>query len=426
MKKLIIFAYFFLMAGVSVSAQDVLITKDGDVKNVYEVEVGTNAVFYKSEDKADAAILRINKTDVYMIKRKDGTKYDLGNNIGQSSQSTAVAPVQQQNSAPKASVNAASQKRNEELISYSNTYTPEYVGKKGGSAGLLYAIIGYGQDSQLVNDDIEIITKTGRLSYPDGLKTKFDVLMGQNGISKLTFSEKLVNWSIPAMQIQVKNKTNKTIYIDLGNSFFMRNGIAEAYYIPSSSSSSQTDGSGVGVNLGAVAGALGVGGAVGTLASGIGVGSSKSNTTVNTTYSQRVIAIPPMSIKSLDPQLLFKSQTCNGFSIGYATYGQAPHFAFRSSAGPKLQNGETLNYTKESSPFNWGCMISYSFAEDCSTTSSISFNYYMRSIIGFPDSIWNGEDFRLVKYIPDYAKAMGFMGSICAAMIKDKTSFPRK
>ena len=423
MKKLIIFACS-LMAGISASAQDVLITQEGDVKKVYDVEVGPSTVFYKEADKADAPTLRIKKADVIMIKRKDGTKYDLGNNIVQSSQSTAVAPIQQQNTvsqpASKASVNAASQKRNEELISYSNTYTPEYVEKKGGSAGLLYAIIGYGQDSQLVNDDIEIITKTGRLSYPDGLKTKFDVLMGQNGINKLTFSEKLVNWSIPAMQIHVKNKTNKTIYIDLGNSFFMRNGVAEAYYIPSSSSSSQTDGSGVGVNLGAVAGA------VGTLASGIGVGSSKSNTTVNTTYSQRVIAIPPMSIKSLDSQLLFKSQTCNGFNIEYYPYSQVPFFAFRSSAGPKLQNGEVLNYTRESSPFNWGCMISYSFAEDCSTTSSISFNYYMRSIIGFPDSIWNGEDVRLVKYIPDYAKAMSFMGDINGLMIKDKTSFPRK
>ena len=179
-------------------------------------------------------------------------------------------------------------------------------------------------------------------------------------------------------------------------------------------------------DLGAVAGALGVGGAVGTLACGIGVGSSKSNTMVNTTYSQRVIAIPPMSIKSLDSQLLFKSQTCNGFNIEYYPYSQVPFFAFRSSAGPKLQNGEVLNYTRESSPFNWGCMISYSFAEDCSTTSSISFNYYMRSIIGFPDSIWNGEDVRLVKYIPDYAKAMSFMGDINGLIIKDKTSFPRK
>ena len=425
MKKLIIFTCY-LMAGISASAQDVLITKDGDVKNVYEVEVGTNAVFYKSEDKADAAILRINKTDVYMIKRKDGTKYDLGNGVQPSSAtSSASSPALQPAVASQAAVSIASQKRNEELISYSNTYTPEYVGKKSGNAGLLYAIIAYGQDSQLVNDDIEIITKTGQLNYPDGLNTKLDILISQNGVNKLTFSENLVNYDKPAIQIQIKNKTNKTIYIDLGNSFFMRNDIAEAYYIPYSSSSSQTNGSGVGVNLGAVAGALGVGGAVGTLANGIGVGSSNSNTTVNTTYSQRVIAIPPMSIKSLDPQLLFKSQTCNGFSISYATYGQAPYFAFRSSAGPKLQNGETLNYTKESSPFNWGCMISYSFAEDCSTTSRISFNYYMRSIIGFPDN-HRADDVKLVKHMPNYAKAMGFMGSIWETMIKDKTSFPRE
>lgn len=50
MKKLIIFACS-LMAGISASAQDVLITQEGDVKKVYDVEVGTNAVFYKSEEK---------------------------------------------------------------------------------------------------------------------------------------------------------------------------------------------------------------------------------------------------------------------------------------------------------------------------------------------------------------------------------------
>lgn len=437
MKKLMIFACS-LMAGVSAYAQDVLITNNGDVKNVYEVEVGTNAVFYKSEDKADAAILRINKADVFMIKRKDGTKYDLGNGAQPSSAvsstpspAQASSPAQQSavasQGAPQATVSAASQKRSEELIAYSNTYAPEYVGKKGGNAGLLYAVIGYGEDSQLVNDDIEIITKTGQLNYPNGLNTKLDVLISQNGVNKLTFSENLVNYDKPAMQIQVKNKTNRTIYIDLGNSFFLRNGIAEAYYIPSSSSSSQTDGSGVGVNLGAVAGALGVGGAIGTLASGIGVGSNKSNTTVNTTYSQRVIAIPPMSIKSLDPQLLFKSQTCNGFKIEYFPYRQSANFAFRSSDGPKLQNGETLNYTRESSPLNWGCMVSYSFAEDCSTISSIAFNYYMRSIIGFPENIvFGGEDVKIVKYLPDYAKSMGFIGDVNGMMVKDKTTFPRK
>ena len=215
MKKLIFFACS-LMAGVSAYAQDVLITNNGDVKNVYEVEVGTNAVFYKSEDKADAAILRINKADVFMIKRKDGTKYDLGNGAQPSSATSsapspaqASSPAQQSavasQGAPQATVSAASQKRSEELIAYSNTYAPEYVGKKGGNAGLLYAVIGYGEDSQLVNDDIEIITKTGQLNYPNGLNTKLDVLISQNGVNKLTFSENLVNYDKPAMQIQVKN-----------------------------------------------------------------------------------------------------------------------------------------------------------------------------------------------------------------------------
>ncbi|WP_337943252.1 hypothetical protein [Prevotella sp.] len=69
MKKLIIFACS-LMAGVSVSAQDVLITQKGDVKNVYDVEVGPSTVFYKEEDKADAPTLRIKKADVIMIKER--------------------------------------------------------------------------------------------------------------------------------------------------------------------------------------------------------------------------------------------------------------------------------------------------------------------------------------------------------------------
>ena len=124
MKKLIIFACS-LMAGVSASAQDVLITKDGDVKNVYEVEVGNNAVFYKSEDKADAAILCINKTDVYMIKRKDGTKYDLGNgnNVVNNSQ-TAQSPQTQATAPVATSVSAEAQRLNEEAIRRVNDYNP--------------------------------------------------------------------------------------------------------------------------------------------------------------------------------------------------------------------------------------------------------------------------------------------------------------
>ena len=44
MKKLMIFACS-LMAGVSAYAQDVLITQEGDVKKVYDVEIGPSTVF---------------------------------------------------------------------------------------------------------------------------------------------------------------------------------------------------------------------------------------------------------------------------------------------------------------------------------------------------------------------------------------------
>ena len=69
--------------------------------------------------------------------------------------------------------------------------------------------------------------------------------------------------------------------------------------------SSHTSSGGVGVNLGAVAGALNVGGAIGTLANGVNVGGGSSNTTTNIVYSQRVIAVPAKSIKPLDAMMLF-------------------------------------------------------------------------------------------------------------------------
>ena len=74
------------------------------------------------------------------------------------------------------------------------------------------------------------------------------------------------------MLFLVQNKTNKPIYIDLGNSFYISLGQSTCYYVPSSTTTSSSSGGGAGVNLGSVAGALGVGGVVGQLAGGVNVG----------------------------------------------------------------------------------------------------------------------------------------------------------
>lgn len=421
MKKLIIFACS-LMAGVSASAQDVLITQEGDVKKVYDVEVGPSTVFYKEADKADAPTLRIKKADVIMIKRKDGTKYDLGNgnNVVNNSQ-TAQSP-QTQAAAPVAtSVSAEAQRLNEEAIRRVNDYNPKYQGDDTDDrCKRLLCLLGYGKESQIINDDIEIECVTGALDF---IKFKKGMKEGvSNGAAKsdVPFSDfASKSYANPGIKLRVKNKSGKTLYLDLGNTFIMRKGVAMAYYVPSSTSTSNSSSSGMGVNLGAVAGAVGVGGALGTLASGIGVGGSSTSATVNTTYSQRVISVPPMSVKELDVQLMFPNVEtyCDGFGIqdcGAPNSYLLPEFSFATKESGNYNNGETHNFSEETSPVKFGFFVSYSDTENCQNEKKLAFNLYLRQIIGFDkkfSDMYIGASL-LPKVIPDYKNYPCFVGAV--------------
>ena len=421
MKKLIFFACS-LMAGISASAQDVLITKDGDVKNVYEVEVGTNAVFYKSEDKAAAAILRINKADVYMIKRKDGTKYDLGNgnNVVNNSQ-TAQSPQTQAAAPVASSISAEAQRHNEEAIRRVNDYNPKYLGDDTDErCKRLLCLLGYGKESQIINDDIEIECITGSLNFDKlkkGLKEGVSNGAVKGDVPFRDFGSEY--YDSPGIKLRVKNKSGKTLYLDLGNTFIMRKGVATAYYVPSSTSTSNSSSSGMGVNFGAVAGAVGVGGALGTLTSGIGVGGSSTSATVNTTYSQRVISVPPMSVKELDVQLMFPNVEtyCDGFGIqdyGNANFYRLPEFSFATNESGYYYNGETHNFSEETSPVKFGFFVSYSDEESCQNEKKLAFNLYLRQIIGFDKKYQDqGRGASLLpKTIPDYKNYPCFVGAV--------------
>lgn len=421
MKKLIIFACS-LMAGVSASAQDVLITQEGDVKKVYDVEVGPSTVFYKEADKADAPTLRIKKADVIMIKRKDGTKYDLGNGNNVVNNSQAAQSPQTQAAAPVAtSVSAEAQRLNEEAIRRVNDYNPKYQGDDTDDrCKRLLCLLGYGKDSQIINDDVEIECVTGALDF---IKFKKGMKEGvSNGAAKsdVPFSDfASKSYANPGIKLRVKNKSGKTLYLDLGNTFIMRKGVAMAYYVPSSTSTSNSSSSGMGVNLGAVAGAVGVGGALGTLASGIGVGGSSTSATVNTTYSQRVISVPPMSVKELDVQLMFPNVEtyCDGFGIqDYAApnFYFLPEFSFATKESGNYNNGETHHFSEETSPVKFGFFVSYSDTENCQNEKKLAFNLYLRQIIGFDKKVsdmYAGASL-LPKVIPDYKNYPCFVGAV--------------
>lgn len=104
------------------------------------------------------------------------------------------------------------------------------------------------------------------------------------------------------LEVYVQNMTDSTMIIDRAMSFFVNSdGMSTSYYDPTIQTTTTTDmdssTQGANVNLGAVAGALGVGGVAGRLLSGVNVGGSSTGgqSVSNTTYivDQPSVAIGP-------------------------------------------------------------------------------------------------------------------------------------
>lgn len=427
MKNIILTVILFLCASTTF-AQDKIITKDGDVINAYNVDIGSTSVYYKTSEKVDAQLTSIAKDNVLMIKRKDGTKVNLYEEKENSSNPNSAA-INQNSSMGNAST--ASQKMNEEIEARLNTQNPKFTGDLGDKAKNVFCLLGATNGSQFVNDDIEATSEIGRYEFRNGRKASLNKTISKHADNErgdLIFEkigeENVYNFTNPAMLVKVTNRTNKTIYIDLAKSFFVREDNAKPYYVPSSSTSTTTSGSGAGVNLGAVAGAVGIGGALGTLAGGVNVGGGSSASTSNTVYAQRVLTIPPQTTASLDPQLLFirAGKYCDGFvASDLDVIEWVPKFFFDKGAnGNRLSTGETLNYKEENNPLKFKVILGYSFNEDCSNIQTMSFGYYVRQIIGF-QGIQNNNWARtypdkncskIANCIPDYKNYLGFIGHI--------------
>lgn len=166
-------------------------------------------------------------------------------------------------------------------------------------------------------------------------------------------------------------------------------GQATCYYVPSSTTTTHGASSGGCVNLGAVTGALGIGGVAGTLANGINVGGGSTNSTTSTTYSQRVIAVPPMSSVNLPPQYFYgKEERTVTKGLCQNMYGEM-YIAFPkdSEKGP-MRFGDRYSYTADNSPLQFSCVIAYSTDETCLSTKSITSFLYLRELIGTEDW-WN-------------------------------------
>ena len=127
-RKNIIATFLIGMAVTELHAQDTMITQDGDVKAVFVVDIGNTAVFYKTENTDAASIQSISKDQIFLIKRPDGTKYDLGNAPVPAAQaSTSTQTITPQLSDELSEEAMAENKRRIERV---NSWYPECTNNK--------------------------------------------------------------------------------------------------------------------------------------------------------------------------------------------------------------------------------------------------------------------------------------------------------
>jgi len=260
--KHLFYLLLFSLCSSKVSAQDVIVKKDGSTIISKVLEVNIADVKYKKFSNINGPTYTIGKADIMSINYENGEKDDFNE---------VTRPNNTQQSA-QGMINKQADANNEIIIQRHNIIYPNFDGKAHSNKACTLCTIKYGIKSSSImsNEDIEI------------------EFVRKNVMYYKTYEELFY-------YINIRNKTDRFLYIDKGNCFRIYNdGYSYCYYDASKQTTVNNGASNGGsLNIGSLAGALGIGGAIGQIAGGVNVGGSSSGS-VSTTYaSQRFIAIPP-------------------------------------------------------------------------------------------------------------------------------------
>ena len=387
MKLSMIFKVVVLSLGTvsTVSAQDVLVTQQGDVHKVYEIEIGGSSIFYKLENTPNATIQKIDKSQVLMIKYQDGRKEIIGEEKKSSWAPALQEPIKSSKS--DEGENEADNEANKQKIeAFNQTQQISYIGsRKKKKAKFIYGLFNVKSDSKLEDKNVEISVITVRANEAETSRAYLSHVHTRGGTPTHN-----------GIVVSVKNKTDKTIYLDLGNTFFMRNNSPSPYYIPSATQITSGTSTGASVNMGAVANALGVGGTIGTLANGVNVGGGTLNSSSTITYAQRVIPVPAHSTKKLDLQLLFPENLTKIYGSKFIHQtNHRLHCLFDKEEIIKI--GEERLFTETDSPIQWGVHLIYDTSENITSPKKLSASFYVSKMIGCKYSMMHSFDGAITK-----------------------------
>lgn len=337
-------------------AQDVIVKKDGSTILSKVLEVNINDVKYKKFSNLNGPTYTIGKAELTSINYENG---DLD-------VFTEAKPPQQVSSSIQSE---ECLKENHERLDAYNKFSVKYSSKKsGGSAKRAYFALAFDNKSILDNEDISCEVNIGQIRIGRVMGASNLPPFSKNYSKGLYYSYFLNQ----GLQISLTNKSSRTIYIDLANSFYRRGKEASAYYVPKASSSSQSTTTGIGVALPTSFGVF-------------GIGRSQTNSVTVTTYTERIIAIPPHSSKTLEAEMLFppKYEGTEGLTVDYST-ARDGYYPIVNIGDNQFNNGDMKSYTSENSPIQIGAYLTYSFDETISTKKHIELGLYVRDVIGFP------------------------------------------
>ena len=408
MKKQIVLTMLSLSA-LYVAAQDVVVKKDGSTILAKVLEVNQDNIKYKKFSNQNGPTYTINLSDVMSVNYENGEKEDFNN-------SSITNDANQGNEAKEITKDVAP--NNSELLNlYAKDYqlNPAYKLKdKETLHGLVF--LSFTNASILSNDEVEIYLERDRTQHPD---QKLGV--GSNSSPLFRYD------------IVLKNKTNKSIYVDLANCFKTTNlGVSYCYYSSDIITENKESTSGGSFNLGGLTNAVGIGGVAGSLANATTVGKSNATSLSKTHINQRILQIPPKGRTCLSKFEYVTEKKATSFTYGkYELLNQGEEFFFSEpmsqdrnianslkldcktlplNLGP-VKMGEERKFTIENTPYTANYHLVYSTKEDFSTYSVLSPTLYINKIIGLKNQLtlreWCNEDNlkEIIQYFGEYTIA---------------------
>lgn len=361
MTKYLLIALLISLFAVKNYAQDVIVKKDGSTILSKVLEVNTNDVKYKKTSNLNGPTYTINKSDIISINYDNGEKDIFSSDI-KTDEGNSLA----ENRTSQKFVRGTPSKNKEVVISKYNTpiQKPSSLKSSNKEAWQIRPVMSVSDSSLISTVDLEMRFKP-IIYYEENWKEYF---LGYN--------------------IELENKSNHIMYIDLANSFRIKNDSSyTTYYNTEQTTVIQGGNSGASVGLGGIANVLGIGGTIGALANSVSVGGSSGSSVMTTYADQRFLIIPPHGTallaqhEQIYTHKFYKTiKECENWNI----INKDIHKVYESIARKygTIKRNQYLEFKEHESPYFIRYIVTYSPYQDFSTYSMLNTKVYLQTIIG--------------------------------------------